>query len=177
MKGFFEDVTSLSLKQLVHAKPLRKKVNMPVKLYSPNRQLKSIRFLKRNLQDYQPEPEIFYKKMWSFAAANVEAKVWLMVKLVAFVWNDHFKVCCPCISKNVHEIERDESDEHSDKNEHNFLLKKLMFRNLYILTKQRMKTLVILSSNERLFYYKISTGAHCNTFFYKTWSWIRFMFS
>ena len=51
---------------------------------------------------------------------------------------NHFKVCCPRVSKKVHQIEKDDSEEHSDQTM-NFLLKLLVFRILYILTKSRMK--------------------------------------
>ena len=47
------------------------------------------------------------------------------------------------VAKKVHEIENDESEEHSDQSDYEtILLKLLVFRILHILTKSRMKTLI-----------------------------------
>ena len=35
---------------------------------------------------------------------------------------NHFKVCCPCIAKKVHEIEKDESEEEFDQSDYEFFI-------------------------------------------------------
>ena len=35
---------------------------------------------------------------------------------------NHFKVCCPRVAKKVHEIEKDESEEHSDQSDYEFFI-------------------------------------------------------
>ena len=43
---------------------------------------------------------------------------------VCYVSNkkNHFNVCCPCVGKKVHEIEKDESDETSDQKNYEFFI-------------------------------------------------------
>ena len=50
---------------------------------------------------------------------------------VCYVGNkkNWFKLCCPCVGKKVHEIEKDESDEPSNQSDYEFSIKTINFRN------------------------------------------------
>ena len=72
------------------------------------------------------------------AKANVE----LIKNCYVCNKKNHFKVCCQCVRKKVHEMEKDESDESPTRAIMNFLFKLLISRTLHILTKSRIKNLI-----------------------------------
>ena len=77
----------------------------------------------------------------------------------------HFKVCCPRVAKKVHEIEKDESEEHSDQSDYEFFIETVSIQDsAYInqIKNENSDWSITLPSNGIPVSYKIDTGAQCN---------------
>ena len=78
---------------------------------------------------------------------------------------NHFKVCCPRVAKKVHEIEKDESEEHSDQSDYEFFIETVSIQDsAYIdqIKNENSDWSITLPSNGIPVSYKIDTGAQCN---------------
>ena len=78
---------------------------------------------------------------------------------------NHFKVCCPCIAKKVHEIEKDKSEEDFDQSNYEFFIETVSIQDsAYInqIKNENSDWSITLPSNGIPVSYKIDTGAQCN---------------
>ena len=144
----FKNATSLCSKRSIQVILLRKHVSMPMKFLNLNLLLILTTFSKRNWISLgitlTTRTQLrLYKKEKFCDTLHGQGKCRAYQKL-CYVCNkkNHFKVCCQCVRKKVHEMEKDESDESPTRAIMNFLFKLLISRTLYILTKSRIKNLI-----------------------------------
>ena len=79
---------------------------------------------------------------------------------------NHFKVCCPRLAKKVHEIEKDESAEHSNQSNYEFFIETVSIQDSVYIDQIKNEnsdwSSIALPSNGIPVSYKIDTGAQCN---------------
>ena len=139
VKGFFKNATSVCPKQLVQAMLLRKHLTMPTdidKIFKNKLNKSSHNTFNRNKRN-------FIKKCKFWDSSHPQGKCPAYGK-VCHVCNkkNHFKVCCLHVGKKYMKLKRINLRNPLTRVIMNFLLKLLMFRILYILTKSRIKTLI-----------------------------------
>ena len=95
-----------------------------------------------------------------------EANAQITEKIVMFaIKKNHFKVCCPRVSRKVHEIEKDESDEPSDQSDYEFSIETVIniqdSAHVPQIKNENSDWSTTLPSNGIPVSYKIDTGAQC----------------
>ena len=171
VNGFSENATSLCPKELVQTILLRKRVKDAREIPRPQSTADIDKIFKKKLNKSShnkcnKKTRDFIKKCTFCDSSHPRGKC-LAYGKVCHVCNkkNHFKVCCPCVGKKAHEIEKVESDESFDQTDYEFFIETVNIQDsahINQIMNENCDWSITLTSNGIPISYKIDTGARCN---------------